>query len=844
MNKSLLLAVVWMGCITLSAQNKQISLNGAWKVAISDNQPEKYISTVPVPGLITEAKPSLGEDLDANFMKDKVPYDYVWYAYDFTLNEAKPFERAIIHLRAKYNAQVFLNGKDLGFDPHTTYSHGVFDASKAINYKGNNHLVVKVGSWNTSSAPSKENSAEWWRNTRAPGIWDDVMLELSPNTFIDFLQIIPDVKHENTEAIVTVTNDSPKNGVYEVNAAISDKGKIIAEANEKTTVKTTESKNITLNLPSKNLILWTPGKEGNPKMYVLTVTLKDPNGKIVYSKDEKFGYRQIEIAGTDVVLNGKKILFRAENLAWTRAYNRWAECMFDTTWIRQFVRKAVQDYGFNYMRVHIGHGYNQLYRIASEEGLMLQDEWRYMHDQTPQGKDREECITEFTGWIKENINQTSIVSWDHENEGNVRIPDILADMKKLDPTRYWGETDFRETHDYGYSENTIPAPYNPRSTEKPSTVFESCRLWFNEWGLPEPIEDFKTSRTATIWGLYYFTKPIIWQLQADIQADQGTYYRSARYQAWAPFTLLSGRFNGHTYYLGNLCDSLTAQPNLTVLKELNEPVGCSIDMLQTREWYKDRTVYKPAGKYTKEMVLWNDFDQDKTVKLIATFTSLDGKVEDRQEAEITIPAYQSVKNAFEFTMPDQQGCYLLTPSLSFDNKTVQGVAFRLMIAPSAEAVPAGYMGFGGIDTPVKDGYSALENFLKNPIDPAVSKAISDYVNGDAVDKLSMDEKGNYRLQFTHYNSEASAITTNAILDKNGKEISRTTREAIIYIRLDDNLKKVISDALGTDPGYESNIVKTTDEDGNSIYDIRIVGRNERYLLTISKDNKVIDKKTK
>jgi len=37
----------------------------------------------------------------------------------------------------------------------------------------------------------------------------------------------------------------------------------------------------------------------------------------------------------------------------------------------------------------------------------------------------------------------------------------------------------------------------------------------------------------------------------------------------------------------------------------------------------------------------------------------------------------------------------------------------------------------------------------------------------------------YRLQVTHYNSEASAITTNAVLDKNGKEISHTTREAII-----------------------------------------------------------------
>ena len=819
-------------CIALSAQNKQISLNGIWQVAISDNQPEKYPSSVPVPGLITQATPSLGEDLDANFIKDKLPYDYVWYAYNFTLNETKPFERAVIHLRAKYNAQVFLNGKDLGVDFYTAYSHGAFDASKAINYKGKNRLVVKVGSWNTSSAPSKDNSSEWWRNTRASGIWDDVTLELSSNTFIDFLQIIPDVKNENTKAIVTIANNSPKAGVYEVSATISDAGNIIASAKEKITVQTKIPADIALNLTSKTLIPWTPGKEGNPKMYVLNTTIKDTKGKIIYSKDEKFGYRQIEIQGTDVLLNGKKILFRAENLAWIRAYNRWAECMFDTTWIRRFIREAIREYNFNFMRVHLGHGYSQLYRIASEEGLMLQDEWRYMHDQEPQGKDREECIIEFTRWVKQNINHTSIVGWDQENEGDVRIEDIIEDMKKLDPTRYWGEDDFRATHDYAYSENVLPTPYHPISTQKPSTVLESCRLWFNEWGLPEPIEDFKTSRTATIWGLYYFTKPDIWRLHCDIQADQGTYYRTARYQAWAPFTLLSGRFNGHTYYLGNIADSLSAQPNLAVLKELNEPVGCSVNMLQAREWYKDKIIYKPTEKYTKEIVLWNDYDRDKTVKIVIILTSLTGKIEDRQEAEITIPGYQSTKKAFEFTMPDEQGCYLLTPTITVDGKEVKGVSFRLMVAPSVEAVPTGYMGFGGIYAPVENGYSTLENFLKTSVTPEISKAVSDCVNGGALDKLSVDKKGNYVLQFTHYSDETSYIITNATLNKNGELISRNTQEALIYLKLNEDLKKVIADAIGAVPVDESRVIKRMDEKGNTVYDVRIIGKNERYLITI------------
>lgn len=64
-----------------------ISLNGKWEVAIADTMPQTYAAKIPVPGVITMATPSLGEDLDAVDNRE-IGYDYVWYRRTFTLDGA------------------------------------------------------------------------------------------------------------------------------------------------------------------------------------------------------------------------------------------------------------------------------------------------------------------------------------------------------------------------------------------------------------------------------------------------------------------------------------------------------------------------------------------------------------------------------------------------------------------------------------------------------------------------------------------------------------------------------------------------------------------------------------
>ncbi len=820
-----------------------ISLDGRWNVAISDGEPAVFGSEVPVPGVITQAVPSLGEDLDANGT-DTVGYDYVWYLREFEVRGAENYPRAVLKLRAKYNAKVFLNGKEIGEDLHTTYSHGTFDVSDALVRNGKNRLVVRVGSWNTATSPSKENSAEWWRNSRAPGIWDDVTLELGQNVSVKHMKILPDLKSSSTECVVTVDNRERGSQTVKVLAAVMDGDREVSRAETSLEVPAVGDGQAVLKVPSGMLRPWSPGKEGTPKLYRMTVAVTASDGRLLSRKSDDFGYRSIEVAGRDVLLNGKKILFRAENVAFVRALNRWADAVFDEAWIRAFLRAAVQEYNFNYLRIHLGHAYGKWYDIADQEGIMLQDEWRYMHDDEPVGKDREDAVTEFTRWVEQNVNHPSIVTWDQENEGNVKLEELKAALRRYDPTRLWGEDDFEARHIYEYTENIVKSPEHAISGTKPSTVLESCRLWTNEYGLLEPRENFKTSRTASGWGLFNYTREDVARLLADLHADLGTFYRSRRIQAWAPFALLSGAVNGHNFYKGNIVDSLSPQPNLLVLKKLNEPVGTSVEMLQAREWYKDKTLYAPGRRYAKKVWVWNDRNEPVEVELTVGLANEAGETLSVRRQRLTVPASGAVARELSFTMPREEGVYRIEPSLTLpDSVRIGGPGRRLMVARRLTSRIEEYMAFGGRRKPVEGSRSLMEHFIGREVPLQVQYRIEEALQGGLLDKMdySDDPARMYTVQSTYYYDRTRQDITTLVFDKDGTVVSSTKAEAMPYVSLPAPIKKTIVEVIGKVPVDESKITRRR-AGADSLYEISMIGSDLKYKLTISDSGELKDKK--
>lgn len=830
------------GCNSVDP-NKQISLNGEWEVAISDSLPDSFPSRVPVPGIITMATPRFAGDLDATTLKDSLPYNYVWYQTEFDLNESGDYAAAILKIRAKYNALVILNDQKLGYDPYTTYSHGEFDASKALNLKGHNVLLVRVGSWNTASAPSKDNSAEWWRNSRSPGIWDDVCLELEQAMGVSHIKVLPDVKKQQTQVTVKLRNHTQDYFDLKMICSVEEQGRTLVKQSMPVRIEAGETREETITLPCELLKCWTPGKEGNPHLYELKVVLEGKTKRLLAEKSTTFGYRQIETQGRDVLLNGQRIFFRAENIAFPRALNRWANVMFDEKWVRHFLREAIHTYNFNYLRFHLGHAYSLWYRIADEEGIMLQDEWRYMHDDEPQGEAREQAVAELTRWVEQNVNHPSIVAWDQENEGNVKLEDLKADLRRYDPSRLWGEDDYDAKHIYEYSENIVTGLNYEISTTKPSTVLESCRLWLNEYGLLEPRENFKTSRTASAWGFFNYTKEDIARLQSDIHADLGTYYRSQRLQAWAPFALLSGCVNGHNYFLGNIADSLTPQANLLTLKALNEPLGSSIDMLQAKEWYKDKKRYTPGNQFTKTVFVWNDFPATKSATLSVQLKTQEGKVISEYSQKVTLSGGDCQSYPFTFTLPATNGCYFLQPTLKTPSEHIDGPCRRLLVA-DGNYVPAPSLGFGGRITPSENTYSIFEHFTGANVPATTQEAIATIINGASIDKIYIktgEGKTIYQIQYTMYKDVSSYRQYTSSFDTQGHLISSEYSDALIYVSLPQPIRETIMQALGTVPVDESKIIRRQ-ENGDTIYEISLIGKSEKYQLNIT-DSGILKGKT-
>lgn len=833
--------------------SRTLSLNGRWQAAVSPTQPDAYPHTVPVPGVMSQADPAPGIDFDATRLKGDVGYDYVWYATDFDLStthdgyDNSRYTHALLRIRAKYNALVILNGVEIGYDAHCTYSHAEFDVTRALDFDGPNRLVVRVGSWNTASYPSKDNSAEWWRTSRAPGICDDVTLCLTHDVAIRHLKLLPDVADSVVVCTARISNfgDGPRR--MRARATINDCRHDLENDFDETpvvcgadcgelTLPAAGETEFTFRIPTPMLRPWTPGREGDPQLYRFNFILSDDRS--ADSRSETFGFRDIRVEGRDVLVNGRRMLFRAENIAFQRALNRWADVVFDEGWIRRFLRAAVEEYGFNYLRIHLGHAYGKWYDIADEVGLMIQDEWRFMHDDEPAGDELAQTETEFRRWVAQNVNHPSIVAWDQENEGNVKLEALKAELRRYDPTRLWGEDDYEARHVYDYSETIVDTPEHPIADARPSTVLESCRLWLNERCDLEPLESFKTSRTAGCWGLYFYTLSEVGQLQADIHADLGTFYRSRRVQAWAPFALLSGAVNGHSFFAGNLADSLVPQPNLRVLARLNEPVGVSVGMNQAREWYRERTVYRPGGRYAKTVWVWNDTEHPQRVRIEVAAVDASGREVSVRTVGAEVAPGGAEAVAVTLTMPRREGVCRLKPRIVLpDGRRIEGVERRLMVARSAEPW-IGIEGFGGHAEPFEGCRSVLENFVGRSLPAEVQTKILRALGGEAIDRAEARREGGFRIRTTRYLAPGHMLTTVRMFDAGGAEQSAEQSEALTYALLPEPVRRTIAEVIGMVPVDESKIVRRR-EDGVEVYTVSTVGRDTRHTIRMTPDGALV-----
>jgi len=312
---------------------------------------------------------------------------------------------------ANYETRVFLNKQFLGYHRggSTPFYLEVTDYLKKENRI---HILVD----NTRRKEFVPMTNTDWFNYG--GLYRDVEIIRTPETFIRDFDIQLDSKNYENIIVKVEIEGSCKKGTARV---------VIPElaVNEEIVVQNGCGKRIIKARPE----LWSPE---NPKLYEVNIS---------YNEDmirERIGFRDIQVKGRDIYLNGEKVFFKGVACHEESVVNGKALTEEE---IRENLRLA-KEMNCNYLRLaHYPHS-AKVARIADEMGIMLWEEipvyWAIDFANPGTLQDAKNQLTEL---IKRDKNRASVVIWSVGNENpdtDERLEfmkELALEARKLDSTR-------------------------------------------------------------------------------------------------------------------------------------------------------------------------------------------------------------------------------------------------------------------------------------------------------------------------------------------------------------------------------------------------------------------------
>jgi beta-galactosidase len=402
-----------------SNRRKKISLNGIWQIAEGsmDKIPEKFGHTVVVPGLVDMAIPAFvapGPKVanSSDFQQKDSRRDAFWYHRKFKVAGPIPEIAELTVGKAMFGTRVFLNGKLVG-DHLPCFTRGVFDV-KGILREGENDLVIRVGADRDAVSGQVESGYDKEKERFIPGIYDNVELTLTGSPHIVNVQAVPDI--ENKSVIVHswvkgLKEPSPVNLKVIVREAKSHK--VVGEATYVLPAATAGSQQTGgIAIPIRGCRLWSPE---DPFLYEL---------EVVSTADHfttRFGMRTFRFDSSTgkAVLNGKHYFMLGSNITLYRFFEDSARgnSPWEEKWVRKLHQK-MKGMHWNSLRYCIGFAPEMWYRIADEEGILIQDEYPiwYPSAMKPAALKSDILAVEFKEWMEERWNHPSVVIWDACNE--------------------------------------------------------------------------------------------------------------------------------------------------------------------------------------------------------------------------------------------------------------------------------------------------------------------------------------------------------------------------------------------------------------------------------------------
>ena len=427
----------------INVQSRNVtSLNGKWKVIIDptgigdwrqvwqEKQPQKKTDFVEYS---FEGGPELEVPGDFNTQRPELTYfeGTVWYKKQFSYTKREDKRLFLYFGAVNYLADVYLNGEKIGSHEggFTPFQFEITNKVKA----GDNTVIVKVN--NQRKENGLPGAGYDWLNFG--GITRDVGLIETNHAFIEdyFIQL-------KKGSLNNVLGWVQLNGA-KTNQKITIK---IPELNLKYKTKTDDKGFANIEFASK-FTLWSPE---NPKLYKVVIESETD------AVEDSIGFRNIEVKGSEILLNNKPIFLKAVNIheenpiKGTRAFSKEDA---------KILLNAAKELGCNLVRLaHYPHSENTI-KEAEKMGLMVWDELPiYQHIQFSDSLVPKKMETMLKEMVARDKNRAAVTIWSLSNETypgtpnrNEALISLTQKCKAMDSTRLISHV----INTQGYGNNTF-----------------------------------------------------------------------------------------------------------------------------------------------------------------------------------------------------------------------------------------------------------------------------------------------------------------------------------------------------------------------------------------------------
>lgn len=700
----LLLIINISVCAQRLSKRNIISLNGTWQVAEGkkDSIPERFNHTVPVPGLVSLATPAFNNA--GPKVKNRRSISQVdslreafWYRRTFSIGGNVPPIAMIKITKAMFGTKVFLNGKDIG-EHLPNFTPGFFDAKGAIK-PGENELVVRVGSCRNAVPLSIPNGFDYEKDRYIPGIYDDVQLILSGSPNIILVQTVPNIIDKSVRVQVSLGNISAakmSNLSFVIKEVKSQKVAGVLQTAVQLPARSADT-TITVDIPVAGCHFWSPE---DPFLYNVAITTEADE------YEARFGMREFHFdpLTRKGVLNGKPYFMRGSNVTLYRFFEDETSkgLPWDSNWVRS-LHKSFKQFHWNSLRYCIGFPPEEWYRIADEEGFLIQDEFPIWYggigwNTWPEALKADELIKEYTEWMHEHWNHPSVVIWDASNETvsdngitNDQTGEAVWRVRNIDlSNRPWDNSysthrspgDLFEAHPYHFQNpaftlrdiqkvTVVPHGNQYNNNERfPVIINEYGWLWLNRDGTP-------TTLTKDLYKNLVGENATITQrrhIYAMYTAAETEFWRCHRNAAGVlHFTALGySRSDGQTSdHFTNPAKLEYESEFLKYLPDAFSPVGIMLD-----EWGQEINVGKP---HHFKMIAINDLEP-AWHGMIHVQILKGEKMIINKSIPITIPSYGKQAVSIVCETPVTGGLYTVQAVLERKNakpvKSIREIFFK------------------------------------------------------------------------------------------------------------------------------------------------------------------------